>query len=294
MESNKRQSFIALLAHMLGVKVNFADHSGLPMNLVLVRHGESEGNVAVRKSKNNDDSAFDEDFLSRHSRTWRLTDRGVWQATQAGIWLEKNGLATFDHYYVSTYDRAKETAYHLDLKDAKWHRPKVMLRERDRGRVDVFTIRALREKYPKLVEDEEKEPYLIRYPGGESLADVELRARHIHRTLERECSNQDALIVSHGELMWCLVMLNEGLSLAEFMKLNQSSSDEDKIHNCQILHYTRDNPFTREVTPYFSWKRSICPWDLKLSTNQWRSIPRPRLTNEDLLDSIERINKAVA
>jgi hypothetical protein len=47
---------------------------GMPANLVLVRHGESEGNIATALSKKGDNSMFTEAFLNRHSSTWRLTD----------------------------------------------------------------------------------------------------------------------------------------------------------------------------------------------------------------------------
>lgn len=286
MKNNIRAILVAGLAKALGVPVNIGQPIGLPDNLFLVRHGESEGNVAVHLSKHGDNSAFNEDFLDRHSKTWKLTDKGIEQAKQAGQWLIANDHATFDHYYVSSYDRAKMTAAYLGLPDARWHRPKVNLRERDRGRLDVTSFQELHDNHPEVIKGEEQEAYLFRFPGGESLADVELRARHMFRTLEREAPGQNAIIVSHGEVMWCLRMLLEGFSLSEFMALNSSRSDFDRIHNCQILHYSRIDHVTGEKRGYYVSKRSICPWDMTKSSNIWTHVTREKYTNDALLATV--------
>ena len=46
-----------------------------PLELVFVRHGESEGNVAVKAAENGDTSYFTEEFRKRHSSTWDLHPR---------------------------------------------------------------------------------------------------------------------------------------------------------------------------------------------------------------------------
>ena len=51
--------------------------------LVLVRHGESEGNLAFNKSMQGDHSLYSGKFLERHSSLWRLTDRGREQVRTA-------------------------------------------------------------------------------------------------------------------------------------------------------------------------------------------------------------------
>src|ERR1700722_18361885 len=80
----------------------------MPLDLVLIRHGESEGNVAFGKSRQGDDSHFTPKFLTRHSSHWRLTTRGAHQARCAGDWLRENVAESFDRYYVSEYLRAME------------------------------------------------------------------------------------------------------------------------------------------------------------------------------------------
>ena len=56
----------------------------LPLDLVLVRHGESEGNVAQEWSKLGDDSLWTEEFRQRHSSRYRLTLKGREQVRGGG------------------------------------------------------------------------------------------------------------------------------------------------------------------------------------------------------------------
>ena len=73
----------------------------MPVNLAFIRHGESEGNAANALSYKGDHTAFDPDFYSRHSATWRLTTLGIKQAAAASAWLQANGLGRFDRHYTS-------------------------------------------------------------------------------------------------------------------------------------------------------------------------------------------------
>ena len=90
----------------------------MPIDLVLVRHGESEGNVAFRQAHAGDHSLFNDGFLKRHSSRWRLSPHGVEQAHAAGDWLRQHVADSFDRYYVSEYLRAMETAGHLGFGEA--------------------------------------------------------------------------------------------------------------------------------------------------------------------------------
>src|SRR5271154_4881825 len=109
----------------------------MPIDLVLVRHGESEGNAARRLSFAGDDSAFTQEFCSRHGSRLRLTDRGREQARIAGDWLKENIGKHFDRYLVSGYLRAMETAALLELPDAIWYQ-EFYLREREMGLLEIM------------------------------------------------------------------------------------------------------------------------------------------------------------
>lgn len=95
------------------------------------------------------------------------------------------------------------------------------------------------------------------------------------------------------------------------------SDPKEKIHNGQIIHYTRRDPQTGEIAPTINWMRSICtfhwfgevwfdlryleefvdwylgPWDTTLSTNVWQQIERPTWTNEELLAEVRQIPQLV-
>jgi len=58
-----------------------------PYELILVRHGQSEGNEAVARSEKGDLSAYTPEFRNKHSSTYRLTDKGIWQAKVLYLWL---------------------------------------------------------------------------------------------------------------------------------------------------------------------------------------------------------------
>jgi hypothetical protein len=79
----------------------FPTSQKLPVDVVLVRHGESEGNFAQKFSKVGDHSYWTPEFSQRHTSQYRLTDKGRYshpyivliirkQAQIAGDWLKAN------------------------------------------------------------------------------------------------------------------------------------------------------------------------------------------------------------
>lgn len=255
---------------------------GMPENLVLVRHGESEGNIATALSKRGNDSMFTEKFLNRHSSTWRLTERGREQAAIAGKWIKENIGGCFHRYYVSEYDRAKETAALLDISGAKWM-INFYLREREWGALDVMPFEERKKKFAENLRRKEMDPFYWIPTDGESMPTVCLRLEtKVLDTLHRECNRKDALLVVHGDIMWGFRYILERPTHAEIMRLEHSDNPHDKIHNAQIIHYTRKNPETGKLSPYLSWMRSICPTDISLSSNAWQEIKRRKFSNEEL------------
>lgn len=85
----------------------------LPLDLVLLRHGQSEGNLAKRYSEAGQHDIYDQTRKNRHTRSFRLTELGRKQASRAGLWL-RDEFPGFDRYIVSEYARAMETATLLE------------------------------------------------------------------------------------------------------------------------------------------------------------------------------------
>lgn len=133
-------------------------------------------------------------------------------------------------------------------------------------------------------------------PGwnSESMAQLYVRAYKIPMdTLHRECANMNVIMVLHGEVMWTFRVGLERMALECYQELDESRHSFDRLHNCQILHYTRQNPSTGEISPHLDWMRSLCPWDLLLSHNSWKEIHRPSYTNDDLLAIAEQTPRLV-
>jgi len=256
----------------------------MPNELVLVRHGHSEGNFVVDKSKQGDDSFYTPDFRERPGHRWRLTAEGRKQAQNTGAWILENIGGKFDRYYVSPYVRTRETAALLGLPGAEW-RIDQRLRERDWGEIGSMPRAEFKSAYPQSYFIKEIDALFWRPPGGESIADVRLRVRNLFDTLHRECSGQRIIIVTHGEFMWSARAELEYMTDEEWVLSDKDSSQ--KIHNSQIIHYTRNNFQSGETEKYIGWLRSICPW--KGIDTKWLPIKRKRFSNEELLEQVSKI-----
>jgi NAD+ kinase len=259
----------------------------LPLDLALVRHGESEGNVAYGLSRHGDDRHFTPEFLARHSSKWRLTPRGTEQARAAGDWLRRHVAPTFDRYYVAEYLRAMETAAHLGFPDAGW-RCEFYLRERDWGVFDLLSWQERRDRYGEDLKRRELDTFFWTPPGGESMADLCLRIDRVLDTLHRGGADKRVILICHGEVMWSFRVRLERMSQECYRELDASRDMRLKIHNCQVLHYTRRDPDSGAVSPYLDWLRSVCPWDPERSENVWKPIRRSTPSNEELLRLVEQ------
>jgi NAD+ kinase len=261
----------------------------MPVDFVLVRHGESEGNYAYGLSHQGDNRYFapGSPFLQRHTSKWRLTERGRQQAQVAGAWLREQVAVAFDRYYTAEYLRAMETAARLGFTGASWY-CEFYLRERDWGKFDVMPIEQRKREYADDMRRRELDRFFWTPPGGESMATLCLRVDRVLNTLHRECAEKRVLIVCHGEVMWAFRVRLERMSQHRYQELDYSNDPFHKIHNCQILHYTRRDPATGLTAPHLKWMRSVCPWDLTRSHNEWEVLERVGYANEDLLAVVER------
>ena len=261
----------------------------LPKRVVLVRHGESEGNVLISKSKGGDASLYTPEALEIHPSQWRLTKDGVNQAVMAGLWISTNIGCEFDRCYVSDYARALETAYRMGIPYAEWY-VDILLRERDWGYAGNIPRNEMEDKFKDWCEERRLSSFYASPPSGESLAQVYERLLHRVDTLHRELSSGNVLIVTHGETIWAFMMIFERMPVPLFEELDHSKDPKDRIHNCQVIEYSRINPDDEEDDrPYFTWKRSVCPWDPKLSTNEWTKIVRKTYSNKELSERIEQL-----
>ncbi|MBP6856374.1 MAG: histidine phosphatase family protein [Candidatus Pacebacteria bacterium] len=260
----------------------------MPKNLILVRHGQSEGNAVQKEFENSgDDRFFSEEFLSLHESQYALTELGIEQAKKAGRWLIENELDSFDRYYVSNNVRALQTAAYLGLKNASWYND-FNLRERDGGLFHTITPSKRDESYADQQKFYNTQPFLFRPPQGESIADVCQRVQKVLETLARECGGKNVIIVCHGHVMRTFRIVLERMSLDKANKYLSGTEEWARVPNCSIIHYTREDPSTGLLNAYLNHVRMIRPTGGGLPIDQWQKIERVRFSNEDLLEEAER------
>eukprot|EP00941_MAST-03F_sp_MAST-3F-sp1_P000586 g586.t1 len=270
------------------------------VDLVLVRHGESEGNIARKRSLMGDHSLYTGEFLRRHSSLWRLTGKGREQARCAGSWVQANVGQSFDRYYTSEYLRSMETAGLLGLPDAQWF-GEMFLRERDWGNMDLLSQEERHRRYRRDLELRDRDRFFWEPPGGESLASVCLRVDRFITMLHRECANQRVMVVCHGEVMWAFRARLERMTQMQYRDIENRRSMRDHLHPGQVLHYSRRDPISGELNPFFSHVRSACPWleeegdcpSEHLPPSGWKLIKRPVCSNNELLHQCDAVQPVI-
>lgn len=259
----------------------------LPIDIVLVRHGESEANLIQNQTKINGSAVYPEAFYNRHDSQMRLSPRGVEQAKIAGDKLRELGLVDFDNYYVSPHVRTFETAGHLRM-GGNW-RVDDRLRERDWGEYGIVNDVDRARLWPHAMHLKELNEWYWAPPGGEALASgVRLRVSSWIDTLHRKKNVDSVLVVDHGELHRVAQFVFERMTPASWAVMDKDK--KFRVRNTMILQYTRRNPFTGEISKKLTHTRAICPWDESLSWNngEWREIPYNRPTDDELLQVVEK------
>ncbi len=261
----------------------------MPDNLILIRHGESEANIAQGILNKNDISRKDlvKKINNQHDSHIRLTTEGIRQAKSAGEWLKKNNLLDFDRYYVSPHTRTRETAGNLAI-DGQWYVDD-RLREQSWGEYNLLSWDEVQADSPISRRLRDQNYWYWRPRGGETLSgDVRNRFESFLTTLHRKAAKGTVVAVSHGGYMQTARFVLERLTPDEW--LGQVRTPEYKLHNCQILHYSKIHPETGKKADYLKWRRSICPWNESLSWNggQWQEISSSTFSDEELLEQVSQ------
>ncbi|MFF5253181.1 histidine phosphatase family protein [Streptomyces leeuwenhoekii] len=209
-----------------------------PRRIVLVRHGESTGNVDASVYEREPDHAL------------ALTERGRRQAEEAGRTLR--GLFGRERVsvYVSPYRRTHETLGALGLDPALIRvREEPRLREQDWGnwqdREDVRLQQAYRDAYGH---------FFYRFAQGESGADVYDRVggflESLWRSFEAPDHPPNVLLVTHGLAMRLFCMRWFHWTVAEFECLvNPGNGETRTLTLGEDGRYTLDRPFARRRDP---------------------------------------------
>lgn len=203
-----------------------------PAALWLVRHGESEGNIAHRTAYAAKADSLD---VSVNDAEIELSELGRRQAAALGRWLGKQDPAEQPTVaLVSPYVRARQTA-EVVLEIAGLALPTVLderLRDREQGIMDRLTWQGWQRRFP---EEADRRRYLGKFwyrpPGGESWADVALRVRAALRDARDDLAGERILLVAHDVPVLLVRYVLEGLPIEETVALSGT------IANCSLTTY---------------------------------------------------------
>ncbi|MDI2129979.1 histidine phosphatase family protein [Yinghuangia seranimata] len=214
------------------------DRATRPKRIVLIRHGESQGNVDPAVYERTPDHALE------------LTERGRDQCARAGAALRELFAGEHVTAFVSPYRRTRETFRHLGLDPATTRmKEEPRLREQDWGNLqdpsDIDRQRAERDAYGH---------FFYRFKDGESGADVYDRVGAFLETMHRDFArhalrygpDRNVLLVTHGLTMRLFCMRWFHWSVEEFECLSNPDNGETRVLvRGDDGRYTLDRPFSR-------------------------------------------------
>ncbi len=182
--------------------------------LVLVRHGESEWNLAKRFTGQSDVA---------------LTELGRKQAAIAGELLAKTGLQ-FTRAYCSKLKRAKHSL-DIILKNIDQENISIVesfaLNERDFGDLTGLHHQQVRDEYNDKMVTTWRQSYDVAPPNGESLKQVAARIIPYwqQEILPRYLAGENIIIAAHNVSLKALMMHIEQISKLNIEKINLQNAE---------------------------------------------------------------------
>jgi broad specificity phosphatase PhoE len=216
------------------------------VELLLIRHGESEGNVAATEARLAGAEIIE---VPARDADVNLSDTGQEQAKALGTALARIAEEFRPDAVVSSpYARAVQTA-EIAVEVAGWPlhvRTDERLRDRELGILDRLTRRGVESRFP---EEAERREWLgkmyYRPPGGESWADVALRLRSVLDELNNLGTGHRVMLVCHDAIILLFRYILEGMTEREILDLAASTS----VLNASLTRYVRpsgEGPWTLE------------------------------------------------
>lgn len=203
-----------------------------PERLWLIRHGQSEGNVADEAAQA---AGSHEVRLATRDADVPLTRLGQEQAAAVGrVWVD--GQAAPELVVTSPFVRAQETTRLATQSAGLALVPQVdeRLRERDLGIFEGLTPAGIRARYPEETERRARlGKFYYRPPGGESWADLALRVRAFVSDLRTESGGLRVAVFSHQAVLLVFRYLLEGLTEAQVLQVDRTTP----FRNCAVTEY---------------------------------------------------------
>ena len=208
-----------------------------PARLWLVRHGQSQGNVARDAA---DEAGAHEIDIELRDVDVPLSELGRKQAEAAGRWFAALPCDERPEVMLaSPYVRAKQTAEIICREGALAGGPAhtiidERLREREFGVLDRLTRRGIERRFPEQAKLRKAlGKFYHRPPGGESWADVILRLRSMLNTINLHYCDRRVLVVCHQVVVLCFRYILEELDEAQILSIDKQAD----VLNCGIAAY---------------------------------------------------------
>jgi broad specificity phosphatase PhoE len=203
----------------------------------LVRHGQSQGNVARDAA---DEAGAHEIDIDLRDVDVPLSDLGHKQAEAAGRWFAALPEHERPEFILSSpYVRARQTAEIICTQGAlSGGAARTIvderLREREFGIFDRLTTLGIKERFPDEAAHRRRlGKFYHRPPGGESWADVILRLRSMLNTINLHYCDRRVLVVCHQVVVLCFRYILEELDEAAILGIDKQSD----VLNCGIAAY---------------------------------------------------------
>jgi len=208
-----------------------------PERLWLVRHGQSQGNIARDAA---DEAGSEVIEIDVRDVDVPLSQLGFEQAQAAGHWFASLPLDQRPEIILSSpYVRARQTAEAICKAGALADGPArtivdERLREREFGIFDRLTTLGIRERFPEEAAHRRRlGKFYHRPPGGESWADVILRLRSMLNTINLHYCDKRVLVVCHQVVVLCFRYILEELDEASILRIDKQAD----VLNCGICAY---------------------------------------------------------
>jgi broad specificity phosphatase PhoE len=214
-----------------------------PAELVLVRHGESIGNVADAEARRSGAARLE---LSARDADVALSDAGRDQAEAVGRWLsaldeEHRPVLVLSSPYARAADTARAAVADTGLEVVVDER----LRERDLGLLDGLTSSGLTAEFPDEAARRKKlGKFYYQPPSGESWADVVLRVRSLLADLREGYDGQRVCAFSHQAVIMSFRYVLEDLDEQTLLDLEHSAP----VPNASLTRYRRSGDRLELVT----------------------------------------------
>ena len=181
------------------------------MNLILVRHGETDWNRTGR---------------CQGVADIELNNIGRRQVREVAESLKNHDIAAV---YSSDLRRALETAREI----ARHHNISVSidedLREMNQGELEGLMFSEIRERYAHVLKEWRESPETLKLPHGESLLEVQQRAWKVFEKVHRRHAGQTVVAVSHNLTITSLLCKITGVGLKGFRNFNLQAASKNII-----------------------------------------------------------------